>query len=101
MAPALPGEAAAEDFRASAMALRSRYEAERSGSADGNHVEYCSRDAVPGARSIAEVYSKEFERGSRMELNSTQLIDDYLDGELDEAGGERLCAWLDADPQHI
>jgi hypothetical protein len=36
-----------------------------------------------------------------MELNSTQLIDDFLDGELDEGGGERLCAWLDADPQHV
>ncbi len=36
-----------------------------------------------------------------MELNSTQLIDDYLDGELDEAGGERLCVWLDADSQHV
>ena len=36
-----------------------------------------------------------------MELNSLQLIDDYLDGELDEAGGERLCAWLDSDPQNV
>jgi Concanavalin A-like lectin/glucanases superfamily len=36
-----------------------------------------------------------------MELNSTQLIDDYLDGELEEDGGERLCAWLDADPKHV
>jgi hypothetical protein len=36
-----------------------------------------------------------------MELNSTQLVDDYLDGELDEAEGQRLCAWLDADPQHV
>lgn len=36
-----------------------------------------------------------------MELNSTELIGDYLDGELDDAGGKRLCAWLDADPKHV
>jgi hypothetical protein len=31
-----------------------------------------------------------------MELNSTQLIDNYLDGELDEAGEEQLRVWLEA-----
>src|SRR5262249_549618 len=26
---------------------------------------------------------------------------DYLDGELDDAGGEQLCTWLNADSQHV
>ncbi len=36
-----------------------------------------------------------------MELNATQLIDDYLDGEQDEAGAKRLRAWLEADPKNV
>jgi hypothetical protein len=47
------------------------------------------------------MYSKEFERGYRVELKSKQLIDGYLDGELDDAGGEQLCAWLNAEPRHV
>src|SRR6476619_7825409 len=101
MASALPREAAAQDFGASAVALRSRHETKRGSGADGDYVECGSRDAASCTRSIAKVYSKEFERGSRMELNPKQLIDAYLDCELDDAGGERLCSWLDADPQHV
>jgi hypothetical protein len=36
-----------------------------------------------------------------MELNATSLIDDYLDGELNEQGGERLRAWLEADEKNV
>src|SRR5690242_9357760 len=101
MASALPGEAAAKNLGASAVALRPRHETKRGSGADGDYIERSSRDAAPCTRSIAKVYSKEFERGSRMELNPKQLIDDYLDCELDDAGGEQLCSWLDADPQHV
>ena len=84
-----------------AVALCARFEAERSGSADGNHVGRGPCDAASGSRSAAEMHSAKFPGGGRVELNSTQLIDDYLDGELDEAGGERLRAWLEADPKNV
>ncbi|MEX2168076.1 MAG: LamG-like jellyroll fold domain-containing protein [Pirellulales bacterium] len=34
-------------------------------------------------------------------MNTSQLIDDYLDGALDESGAERLRAWMEADPKHV
>lgn len=39
--------------------------------------------------------------GSGMDLNTSQLIDDYLDGSLDEPQAERLRSWLEADPKHV
>lgn len=32
---------------------------------------------------------------------SKQLVDSYLDGELEEAGGHRLRAWLEEDPANV